>query len=268
MASPVTISYTIRQSALPRAALSHHGAASAAAAGPRLAAGWASTARSAGNLLARINAGEVTAAPPKTLPPDLPTDEKLADELAARRRPVVPPRLAPALSVAPVRADRRGAPPRAAASGRGAAGLGCSSSAARWWRAGYGSRPGSRGRSRASRAADVLRPDSRTPASVDQLEASPDFGSATPARTPAPTAGGPDSGDAVRFKEALRNLYSVDVASATIPAGRTPPARHGDLATTALARARPREDDSAPGARGHPDSRRASAISWSRSSAR
>ena len=43
MASPVTISEMIRQSALPRAAGVHHGAANAAAAGPRVAAGWAST---------------------------------------------------------------------------------------------------------------------------------------------------------------------------------------------------------------------------------
>jgi hypothetical protein len=64
---------------------------------------------------------------------------------------------------------------------------------------------------RRARAARVLDSETRTSASIDEMPASPDFRIGTPGREPAPRIGGStDSGDARRFKEALRNGYSVD----------------------------------------------------------
>ena len=185
-----------------------------------------------------MNAGEVTAAPPKTLPPDLPTEEKLADELAPTDIPSF--LLAwllryPWLRFAPIVAALLLALLLLA---RGAAGLG----SRRRRRAGGGrrmahdpARAGARAEPGRRRVAAGL----ATPASVDQLEASADFRIGTPGQTPAPTAGGPDSGDAVRFKAALRNLYSVDVGERTIPPVVRRPLDMETIATTALARLDP-----------------------------
>jgi hypothetical protein len=238
MASPVTIREMIRQSTLPRAAVSTtvRQTLRPRARVSRLV-GFDQT-RSAGNLLARMNAGEVTAAPPKTLPPELPTEEKLADELAPASIPsflLAWLKRYPWLRFAPIVAAflltllllAVASPALALVIGGAlvAGGIWLTTRLARaLWQ---------------SQAAEVLRPDSRTPASVDRLEASADFRVGTPGQTPAPTAGGPDSGDAVRFKAALRNLYSVDVGERTIPLVVRRPLDLETIATTALARLDP-----------------------------
>jgi hypothetical protein len=61
-----------------------------------------------------------------------------------------------------------------------------------------------------ARVADVLNPETRTPAVVDAMPASPDFRIGVPGAGPPPRIGTTDSGDAGRFKDALRNLYTVD----------------------------------------------------------
>ena len=80
--------------------------------------------------------------------------------------------------------------------------------------------------------AEVLDPDSRTPDGVDDLPASSSFGVVPVVATarsrgvpPAPQRG-PDSVAAVRFKEALRNLYAVDVAERALPVGVARAAGH------------------------------------------
>ena len=110
---------------------------------------------------------------------------------------------------------------------------------ARSWPAGLGSPPASPERSHAARRRTSSRPDTRTPATVDRLATSSDFRVGTPGQTPAPTAGGSDSVEAVRFKLALRNIYTVDVAERTIERVERRPLQLESLATTALARLDP-----------------------------
>ncbi len=63
----------------------------------------------------------------------------------------------------------------------------------------------------------VLDPETRTPEAVDALPSSPDFHIGTPGQGTAPTTGATDSADAVRFKDALRGLYTVDEVERQLP---------------------------------------------------
>ena len=88
---------------------------------------------------------------------------------------------------------------------------------------------------RRARAAEALHPETRTPASVDELPASPDFRIGTPGRDPAPTIGAADSPEAARFKESLRNLYAVDVAERAIEIPVRRPLELSAITTTMIA---------------------------------
>jgi hypothetical protein len=63
----------------------------------------------------------------------------------------------------------------------------------------------------------MLDPANNTPASVDALPSSPDFQVGTPGQGPAPARGPTDSPDAVRFKDGLRGLYTVDAVERELP---------------------------------------------------
>lgn len=63
----------------------------------------------------------------------------------------------------------------------------------------------------------VLEPAHDTPERVDALPSSPDFSVGTPGSGPPPTRGSTDSADAVRFKDALRGLYTVDEVERQLP---------------------------------------------------
>ncbi|MCA1613608.1 MAG: hypothetical protein LC800_05510 [Acidobacteria bacterium] len=216
LAGGLTIHHQVQQSLLPAAAMTKT-MRQALRPRARVAHLVGLDARhNAGNLLERMNRGEVSAAPPKVVAPILPTEEELADQFAPsglpapwldllRRHPwlrflplafallifilfLLTATLSLALVVGVVLAA-------------GAVAL------ALWL-----------GRQlNAARAADVLRPDTRTPESVDQLPSSPDFRVGTPRPdAPAPTLGATDSPEAARFKESLRNLYAVDVAERAV----------------------------------------------------
>jgi hypothetical protein len=239
MASPVTIQQILKQSTLPRAAISKT-MRQALRQGGRISrlVGFDQT-RDAGNLLTRVNAGEVSAAPPKVVPPELPTEERLADDL---RPPNVPAWLLdwldryPWLRFAPIGLGLLAllvlfliASPTVALLVGGAlvaGGAWFSTRLARVLALGH--------------ALEVLRPDTRTPDSVAQLSASAVFRIGTPGETPSPTPGGSDSADAMHFKEALRNLYTVDVAERAIPAIERRPLELETMASTALERLEPK----------------------------
>ncbi len=238
LASPVTMHEIMRRSVLPRAAVSKTMRQALRQRGRIARLVGFDGRRAAGNLLARVNAREVSAAPPKVVSPELPTEEQLADELGPQDVPssvIDWLKRYPWLRFAPIVAALLlmlvlfvvASPAIGLVIGGAlvAAGVWLSSRL---------------GRALAlSRATEVLRPDSRTPAMVDQLPESSDFQVGTPGETPVPTIGGTDSADAVRFKAALRNLYTVDVAERTIEQVERRPLELDALATTALARLEP-----------------------------
>jgi hypothetical protein len=194
--------------------------------------------RNASNLLGRVNNGEVKVAPPKEVAPNLPTEEKLAEELGPhdlprqwlewierypwlRFLPLVIALLimlllflfAPALALA----------------------VGAVLFVVAIWLVVRLGAILSR-----ARAAQVLRPDTRTPETVSQLPATPDFRLGTPGSDPAPTfTGTTDSVEAVRFKESLRNLYTVDVAERGIAIPQRSPLQLTTIAERTLESLRP-----------------------------
>jgi hypothetical protein len=228
----VTIGHQVRQSALP-AALTSKTIRQAVRPRARLArlVGF-DAGRGPGNLLERVNRGEVSAAPPKVVAPALPTGEELADRLRPRDLP-------PGLVRLLLRHPWLRFTPLAVAvlvvvllllAGVAAAvaiAVGVVLVAAAVWLARRAQRIISR-----ARAAEALRPETRTPTSVDRLPASPDFGIGVPGQDPAPTIGASDSAEAVRFKASLRNLYAVDAAERSI---QFPVRRPLSLATVAQA---------------------------------
>ncbi|HEX7746943.1 MAG TPA: hypothetical protein VF462_16995, partial [Micromonosporaceae bacterium] len=171
--------------------------------------------RGSGNLLDRVNRGEVSAAPPKVVAPQLPTGDVLADYLRPRDLPrswVLLLLRYPWLRFLPVALALLVVVLLAVAGVNPGAVIvaGVLLVAAAIWLARRAAAVVAAGR-----AAQALDPDTRTPESVDQLPASPDFRIAEPG-TARPTIGTTDSADAVRFKESLRNAYAVDVAERTI----------------------------------------------------
>jgi hypothetical protein len=166
-------------------------------------------------LLTRINAGEVSAAPPKVVAQALPLEEQMSIALMPpasssewfqwlERRLSTPAILEGVALVVALRLLRWSP---IVAVGAGAALLGGAS----WLRRRV------RRLANVARAARALDPETRTPESVDALPASSDFRVGVPGTTPAPTIGGSDSAEAVRFKESLRNLYAIDAAERAIP---------------------------------------------------
>jgi hypothetical protein len=215
LAGGFTLHHQVRQSSLP-AVLTGTTMRRALRPGGRVSrlVGF-DAARNKGNLISRVNSGSVSAAPPKVVPAILPTEEKIADDLAPTGLPGglltflenypwlrFLPILIAVLVVALLFIFASPVVALAAVAFLIAGGI--------WGATRLGAIL-----SRA-RAADTLRPDTRTPASVDLLPRSPDFRIGTPGVDPLPGAGATDSVEAVRFKESLRNLYTVDAAERTI----------------------------------------------------
>jgi hypothetical protein len=184
------------------------------------------------NLLARVNMEEVSAAPPKKVPPELPTEEKLADTLQPR---ILPPAWLDALKRYPWLRFL----PLVAAIFLALiffllfpllgiiVGVVLISGAV--WLMRQLDRL-----LRQLRATDVLRPENQTPSSVDVLPTSPDFRIGTPGSDPAPTTGTTDSAQAARFKESLRNMYRVDVVERAIVIPKRQPLELQPLSTVML----------------------------------
>ncbi|MEP6811625.1 MAG: hypothetical protein ABI990_01410 [Actinomycetota bacterium] len=181
------------------------------------------------NLLARVNAAEVSAAPPKVVPPGAAT----VDEAAAAAEPKgAPPWVLALLSAYPwlpfagialgillavlllvlslVTGLVIGVPLVAAL-------IGLAVLLRRW--------------QRAHDVAVSLGEGGETPAAIDRLPKSPDFVLSEPGSSITPRTGGTDSATAVRFKTALRDSFGLLVAS-NAAAQRPAPATLDLVATT------------------------------------
>ncbi len=204
----------------------------------------------ASTLVERLNAGEVTAAPPNTVPPDLPTAEDVADEMTPtglpedllellREKPwlrFLPLLLAILVVLMLLFLGLAGVD--LVVGGAIAAGL------VYLWR--WLGRQIER-----AEEADAARPENQDPQSVDELPRSPDFvltpdldlGRIDPASPPQPASrGDADSAQATRFKLALAEAYTALREGSE--AGRKPPLVPLDIpsiATSALATLEPRE---------------------------
>ena len=210
-----TIQHQVRGSTVPTAMLSKVMRQSLRPRG-RLAKLTGFTAEhSRANLLERVNAGEVSAAPAKTIPLQLPTEDKLADTLQPH---LIPPTWLKALkknswlrflplilAIVIALIVFIFSPLMGIVAGVVLIG------GAIWLMRQLAKIL------RQANAAEVLHPEAQTPANVDQLPASPDFHLGIPGTEPAPTSGAVDSPQAVRFKESLRNMYTVDVMERAIP---------------------------------------------------
>jgi hypothetical protein len=179
------------------------------------------TSRSLGNLIERLNAGEVSAAPPKVIAPGLPTGGSVADRLRPKGIPAFIidwlkqwpwVRFVP-LVVAVLLAILLGLVfgPVGILIGGVLLALGV-----------FAFFVLDRVLKRLQ-ALEALHPDDAAPGSVDELPTSPNFAVGTPGISPAPRRGSSDSAEAVRFKGALRNLYTLDAAErAILPIIRRP----------------------------------------------
>lgn len=179
-----------------------------------------------GNLLARINEGEVHTAPPKTAPPAAPTVDDLADAATPKG---IPGWLAKLLSKHPWIKYVVLAlavifllllwllKPHAA----WFTVLVALAAVMIWlWRL-------LSGWTREVKASDALRPENMTPEAVDKMPKSPNFQITLPGSTFQPAIGFTDSAEAVRFKTALKDVYSIFVGSTA--AGFVPPKVKLDL---------------------------------------
>jgi hypothetical protein len=167
--------------------------------------------RHAGNIVERLNSGDVVAVPPKIVPPGLPTGNKVADAL----QPSVPAawlewlRRLPWLRWLPLAIAILlalflllvGAP----------AIIGLVLVVAGVLIANYLKRS-----VRTADAAATLLDGGLTPAVVDALPASPDFQIGEPGSSPLPSTGGSDNEEARRFKLALGEAARVEMAESTI----------------------------------------------------
>jgi hypothetical protein len=165
------------------------------------------------NLLSRVNSGAVTAAPPKTVPPGVPT---LGQAVNAAIPPGTPAWLLdllakyPWLTFAVFGAALVIALLLAFIPGGLifallvlAAGLYATYLLNKWKKAGE--------------PAQSIQENNQTPATVDTLPKSPDFVLSEPGSSFRPSTGTTDSATAVRFKAALRDSYSLVAATAALP---------------------------------------------------
>ena len=172
------------------------------------------------NLLARVNGGQVSAAPPKAVPPGLPTVEKAAPAAAPGTPWWVAGLLArfgwlPAATLAAaillliiavvllVLVPLAGIVVLALALGAGALWL-----LLRRWRV-------------SAQRENAIEPAGQTPAAVGSLPENPGFVLTQPGSTVTSAPGSSDSPTAVRFKTALRDSY--ELLQAGLAAGRRPP---------------------------------------------
>jgi hypothetical protein len=176
-------------------------------------------------LLDRVNAGEVSAAPPKVTPPGIVTPDQIADQIKPADAPAVVvdwlrrfPQLPMLVLIAaivlalllflvlPLLGFFIGAAVVAA-------GISLFRRLSQW--------------RDASRASDVLRESNQTPQAVDALPTSSDFHISEPGSGFTARVGGPDSVEATRFKTALRSQFQMAQLSAE--AGGVPPKKRLDI---------------------------------------
>jgi hypothetical protein len=164
------------------------------------------------NLLARVNAGEVSAAPPKVVPPDLPTVDEVADVAEPKGVPRWIVELLGRFPWLPLAALALGIAllvvlllvlPVVIGLVVGLIVLGGLAGVAavlRRWAA-------------AHQRAETISEAGQTPEAVARLAKSPDFALSEPGSSVRPRTGGSDSPTAVRFKTALGDSFSLLVAS-------------------------------------------------------
>jgi hypothetical protein len=178
------------------------------------------------NLIARVNIGEVSAAPPRKIPSGLTTTDEIADALepgdapaavidALRNNPAW--RFAPLIIAALLILLLLLLAPLGLAIVLGIAAVA----------GGYFLFQRLTAWSNAIAASDSVREEDRTPEAVDKLPASPDFVVSEPGSTFVPRLGGTDSVEAARFKGALKDADALLVASVT--AGAVVPKKRLDL---------------------------------------
>jgi hypothetical protein len=179
------------------------------------------------NLLTRVNAGAVSPAPPRTLPPALPTVNQAAGAArphgvpgailnALARYPWLPyALLLVALLLALLLFVLLPAPAGLVAAVAAAGALVAFAFMLLRWQ-------------RADAPAQTIGEANQTPASVDTLPHSPDFVLVDPGSTFRPATGATDSPTAVRFKNALRDWYTLRAGSNA--AAARPPLVPFDLA--------------------------------------
>lgn len=177
------------------------------------------------HLIARVNAGEVSAAPPKISPPGIVTSDQVADQVMPadapsavldwlRRIPQLPLIvLIVAIVVALLLAIVLPLIGIVIGAAVVVAGVTLFRRLSRW--------------RDAARTSDVLRESNQTPQAVDALPASSDFRISEPGSGFTPRLGGADSVEAIRFKTALRGQFQMAQLSAE--AGRVPPKTRLDL---------------------------------------
>lgn len=174
-------------------------------------------------LLARINAGEVSAAPPKVVPPGVPTVDQAAAVAGPRGAPDFALELLRRLPWLPLGVLGLGVAafvllavllPLVAGLVGGAivlAGLGALAGVLQRWRV-------------ADERARSLGEAGQTPGAVERLPRSPDFVLSEPDSSVRPRTGGGDSPTAARFKTGLRDSFALRIAS-DAAAQRPAPAR-------------------------------------------
>ena len=212
---PTLLGTTVRKSLRPRARVARLGAFT--------------PTRATTSLIARVNAGEVSAAPPKTVPPNLPTGPAIADSLGGGRGSAggLPDWLRRLLQRLPawhwwlfiasvVLALLCLLVPVVGIALALIVVIG--GLLLRLWLDAQLKRP-----PEAVGPASVVDDETRTPTAVDDLPTSSSFTippPSAPSRTlpaPPPAVPGPDTGTALRFKEALRNAYAVGITERAIP---------------------------------------------------
>ena len=238
MANGLTVHHQVRQSTLPSPMLSTTMRKALRPRGRIAKIGGFNEERNLGNLLDRINAGEVMPTPPKEVPAILPTGDKVADQIGPRALPPgwVEPLgknrwlawLPILLGLLIVLLSFVFAPARVVVVG--SALLAVAAAITAWLRT----------QTNRAVAVDVLRPDTRTPESVLEMPTSPDFRVRMPPHGATLSIGGTDSADARRFKNALVNIYTLDQKVREMPRLERAPLDLEALATATLEGLQPR----------------------------
>jgi hypothetical protein len=236
LAEGVTFQHRVRESPVPPAAFSKTMRQAVRPRGRVAQRAGFDAARNAATLIGRINRGDVTAAPPKVVPPTLPTSAAAVDAL---RSNALPPDLLDALRQRPW---LRWAPLALAfvllflllPLGAVASIFGLALVAAGIWLAEWIERAVAR-----EDAVETLLPGRLTPEAVDRLPRSPEFRIAAPGTLPKPTTGDTDSEDARRFKSGLKSVARLEVAETAIPDPVRTPLPLETLATGVFGALRP-----------------------------
>lgn len=176
------------------------------------------------NLLARVNAGEVSAAPPKVVPPGVPTVDQVAQAIEPKGVPAGILDLLHRFPWLPLAVLLIGAllavvvgvliglllPALGLVVGLVIAAVALAAySVLQHWQA-------------ADAPGQAIREQDQTPATVDTLPHSPDFTLAKPGSSVRPTTGVTDSIVATRFKAGLRDSFALLAASQTVSARPAP----------------------------------------------